>query len=293
MKKIEGNSKTTKQKTFALGIWFRKVSLLFVLVLFPISYTNALCNDVPFGNNETIEFEIKYKYGIAVLKAGNIQLNVKSDNYGNIPAYRSEVNLKTSSFFDNLYKMRDTLISYASVPNITPLFHFRSVNEGSSHFREEQVVLNHSKKGSSIRVIRTKGETTLIDSVIYSRDEGFDIPNLLLYIRSLDYSNLKVGDTMYVTTFLGKKQTSVVCIYRGEAIVQKSKKKYKTLKFDFDVVNDVFTESKKALELWIGDDENRLPIKLKAKLKIGAAEAVITSFKNLKYPFDAEVSTKK
>lgn len=278
----------TRKATIASNLCHPFIRMAWTLALFLVSANLIWANDFPFGENEEIEFEVKYKYGIVMAKAATIKMKVSSDCYEGIPAYKSELFLRTTSFFDGIYKMRDTLISYSSIPSISPLYHFRSVNEGSTHFWEKQFVLEHSKTQSAVRVIRMKHDNLSFDSIIYTPNEGFDIPNLLLHIRNMDHSRLVKGDSFRMTTFLGKRQTSVICIYRGVETIQRGKKKYKTHKFDFDVANEAFSEAKRALELWIGDDANKLPIKLKAKLKIGAAEAFMTSAKNTKYPLDAE-----
>ena len=57
--------------------------------------------------------------------------------------------------------------------------------------------------------------------------------------------------------------------------------------------SDAFTQSKAAGEIWVGDDDNRIPIKIRAKLKIGAAEVYFKSAKGLRYPLSCEVKLKK
>ena len=78
----------------------------------------------------------------------------------------------------------------------------------------------------------------------------------------------------------------------GQGIINKGNTKYKVLRFEVDIVDPAFEESKTAMEVWVSDDNNRIPIKLKAKLKVGAAEAEITSTKNLKHPFSAKTEIK-
>ena len=42
--------------------------------------------------------------------------------------------------------------------------------------------------------------------------------------------------------------------------------------------------AKEAAEVWIGDDENHIPVKIRAKLKIGAAEVYYKDSYNLRAP---------
>ena len=60
-----------------------------------------------------------------------------------------------------------------------------------------------------------------------------------------------------------------------------------------DIYDDAFTQSKEAAEIWIGDDENHIPIKIRAKLKIGAAEVYYKSSKGFRYPLTSRVEIKR
>jgi hypothetical protein len=46
----------------------------------------------------------------------------------------------------------------------------------------------------------------------------------------------------------------------------------------------VFKEEE-SLTIWISDDDNKMPIRIKANLAIGSIKADLEGFKGLKYPF--------
>ncbi len=46
----------------------------------------------------------------------------------------------------------------------------------------------------------------------------------------------------------------------------------------------VFKEEE-SLTVWISDDENRMPLRIKASLAVGSIKADLGGFKGLKYPF--------
>ncbi|MDL2241975.1 DUF3108 domain-containing protein [Bacteroidales bacterium OttesenSCG-928-L03] len=262
---------------------------LCLLLLLVTSVQKVSGNDLPFKTGESVKMEVKFKYGV-VIKGGTFESRIDLTSFQETPAIKSTLLLNTNSFFDGIYKMRDTLISYADCNSIIPLHHWRSVNEGGKHFFEEMTVHAHGDTYSKVRVIRTEKGKVKVDKILESHTPGFDLPNLFIYIRTLDYNSLTIGQTFHFSSFFGKRKTDIRCTYKGQQVVEKSKKlKYKTRKFSFDIMDEAFTESKDAIEIWVSDDENRLPIKLKAKLKIGAAEGLITSYKGLKYPFTAEV----
>lgn len=267
---------------------FKVLLIFFVLVCFN---TLTYAQDFPFQEGEILNYDIRYKYGLVVMKGGTARYKVNFSNYENEPVVQSTLDFKTSSFFDKIYKIRDTLISYASIPKIDPLYHRRSVHEGgSAGFIEEMKILKHSDTYTEASVLRYRGDHIMVDTIISAENQGYDLLNIFLFIRNLDYSNLSVGETKNLASFLGRRKVNIILRYQGQSIVEKSEThKFKALKFDIDITDDVFTESSNAMEVWISDDKNRIPIKLKAKLKIGAAEADMTSYKNLKYPFTSEI----
>jgi hypothetical protein len=254
---------------------------------------NSRAQDIPFQNGEELNFDIHYKYGLVFMKAGTARYRLNTTNYNQKQALKSFLDLKTSSVFDKIYKIRDTLNSYASIPDLKPVYNSRVVNEGNSHYKEEIFVQKHSHSYSEVRIKRTKEGDVRMDTIISVNNLGYDFLNVFLFLQALDYSKATVGDNHSITTFMGKKKINVIIRYHGQAILERSETlKYKALRLTVDIADEAFTESKNALEVWVSDDENHIPLKLKAKLKIGAAEADLSSYKNLKYPLTSEIKLK-
>lgn len=246
--------------------------------------------NLPFQSGEELDYNIRYKYGMVVMKGGTAQYGLETTIFNRKQVLKSALTFKTNSFFDKIFMIRDTLNSYANLPDLKPLYHNRSVNEGGYHFTEEMLVLKHEFSSTQVNVKRMRKEILRVDTVINSELPGYDLLNIFLFIRNMDYSQFNHGQICTVATFLGEKKVNIIIKYHGQTILQKNNTKYKTLKLTIDVVNEVFTESKNAIEVWISDDENHVPLKIKAKLRIGAAEAELSSYKNLKYPFTAAIT---
>ena len=66
--------------------------------------------------------------------------------------------------------------------------------------------------------------------------------------------------------------------------------RYRTRHFYIDIFDEAFTQAKEAAEVWMGDDENRLPIRVRAKLKIGAAEVYLREAERTRYPLRCRVT---
>ena len=262
---------------------------LFLTFCFFLLLISVYANDHPFQSGEELTFDIHYKYGLVMIKAGSANYKLVGSNYNQNDSYLSTIDFKTNPFFDKIFKMRDTLSSQMTI-NLLPLYHVRSVYEGHYHFREEMFINKFTKNHSEIRLIRKSGEILKIDTILTANTESYDMLNLIHLIRSFDYSQTASQQARNATAFVGRDKIPVIVRYEGQSVVEKSETlKYKTYKIALDFADEAFTESKSAIEVWVSDDENRIPIKIRAKLRIGAVEIYLSSWKNLKHPFDSEI----
>jgi len=262
--------------------------LFLILFFFPL-LISAQVSNLPFQSGEELTFDIHYKYGLVMLKAGTANYKVVKSAYNNQNSYRTTLDFKTSSFFDKIYKMRDTLSSYIT-EDLNPLYHKRSVHEGDYHFTEEMFVNKFGKEYSEFRVRREVRHVLRFDTLLFSNTFAYDMLNMIQFIRSFNYSQLNNIPAGNVSVFVGRDKVAVAVRNEGQSLVEKNETlKYKTYRIAFDFTDNVFNESKNAIEIWMSDDENRIPIKIKAKLRIGAVEVYLTSWKNLKYPLSSEV----
>jgi hypothetical protein len=261
------------------------------LLLCVIFTTNSPAQNLFFQNGEELHYDIRYKYGLIVMKGGTACYHLNTATYDRKQAVKSSLDFKTSLFFDKIFKIRDTLDSYAGIPDFKPLYHSKIVNEGSYHFKEEVFIRKQEDSFSEAKIKQVKGGEVRIDTTLSSNSLGFDLLNIFLFVRNLDYSTIIPNETYPVTIFMGRKKVNLIICYTGPAIVEKnSTTQYNTLRFTVDITDEVFSESKNAMEIWVSDDPNHIPLKMKAKLKIGAAEANLSSYKNLKYPLSSEIT---
>jgi hypothetical protein len=263
-----------------------------LLLLLVAAFPNYAQTDfLPFQNGEELHYDIHYKYGLVMVKAGTGKYRINETTYNEKVAYKSSLDFKSTSFFDKIFKIRDTLNSYISAPELVPLFHSRCVNEGNAHYKENIWIYNQSDTYSKVRVVREKNNTIRMDTILDANNLGYDIMSVIMFVRTLDYSAMEPGNSLQVTIFMGKDVINVIARYMGQSVLEKSDKiKYKAIKLNIDVADSAFKESKNSMEVWISDDKNKIPLKLKAKLKIGSGEASLSSFKNLKYPLTSEIN---
>ena len=262
---------------------------LFLIFYFLLLLISVKANDFPFQAGEELKFDIHYKYGLVMLKAGMANYKVEENHYENKRSFLSTLDFRTNPFFDKIFKMRDTLCSHTT-KNLHPLYHIRSVHEGNYQFTEELFFNKFTPEYSEVRIKRESKQMLRFDTILSYNRMSYDILNLIFVICSLDFPFVGSVQRETLSIFIGKEIITVTVRYEGQSIVEKSETlKYTTYKVALDFSDSNFNESKSAIEIWMSDDKNRIPIKIRAKLRIGAAEVHLSSWKNLKYPFTSEV----
>ena len=64
--------------------------------------------------------------------------------------------------------------------------------------------------------------------------------------------------------------------------------RYRTLKFQPDVIaGKVFDEDTK-MSVWVSDDLNRIPVLIESPVSVGSVKMVLKEYKGLKYEFTAK-----
>jgi hypothetical protein len=238
--------------------------------------------EIPFQKAEELNYTIRYKYGLVVMKAASARYSVSPSTYNRKPAVKSFLGFRTSSFFDKIVNVRDTMNSYASMPDLTPLYHNRIVHEGNYHYVEEMWIRKQGDAYTELKVKRVKEKEVRIDTTISVHNLGYDLLNIFLYVRTLNYSGMQPGDTRSIATFWGNKKINLTIRYQGKELITTSdSQKRWSFHLTMDIIDEAFTESKNAMEAWMGEDTGHIPLKIKAKLKIGAAEAELVSYKRM------------
>lgn len=246
-----------------------------------------------FNSGEEVQYELHFKWGLLMPRAGHATLSIRDAEYEGEPSCHYQLIFRTSGIIEKVYKMRDTIDCHFT-PDMLLIRSEKRVNENDYYLiddirfsYDQKKILAHSHRYTPTR---TKIDTILVTEAPYM----FDMLGATMYLRSLDWNKMKSGESFPFQVAIGRERINISFRYTGQQIVERSETlKYRTRHFYIDIYDDAFTQSKEAAEIWIGDDENHIPIKIRAKLKIGAAEVYYKSSKGLRYPLTSRVEIKR
>ena len=77
--------------------------------------------------------ELHYSAGFRLFPAGNAMLSLKSDSLNGKLTYLLSTSVKTNSFLDNFYEVRDETLSWLNVEDFSLLKAVKKIREGKYH----------------------------------------------------------------------------------------------------------------------------------------------------------------
>jgi hypothetical protein len=78
--------------------------------------------------------------------------------------------------------------------------------------------------------------------------------------------------------------------YKGkEQLIARSGEVYNTIRFSVLLVEGTIFKGGEDMEIWVTDDDNRIPVLVDAKILVGSVKAVLTGVEGLKSPMTSTV----
>ena len=160
--------------------------------------------------------ELHYSAGFRLFPAGNAILSLKSDSLNGKLTYLLSTSVKTNSFLDNFYEVRDETLSWLNVEDFSLLKAVKKIREGKYH-------RNHSAhiSGDSL-LIWNKKYFTITDPV-------YDPIAFIYFLRS---QKLSLGDTFHFLSASEKKIREVGVNITGKESINVSAGSFDCLKVE-------------------------------------------------------------
>ena len=240
---------------------------------------------------ESISYDIYFKWGLIMPRAGDAVFSYNKDNSVAGASSRYEMSFKTTKFFDNFFKMRDTLTCYYD--NDNRLIYSRKGSDEGGYYSVDELTFRYEKENVNIHSLRYTPTRVRIDTTFSATGDVADLLGTAYFMRGIDRNKLQSGDRFPLTVAIGRDLVKIMFIYQSQSIVEHGNVKYNTRYFKLDIADDAFESTNTSAEVWFGDDDNFIPVKLRSKLKIGYAEIYYNSSSNLAHPLRCRIEVKK
>ena len=236
-----------------------------------------------FSKGEVIHF--KMTYGIFTVGKGSTQIHPNYFRVNNRQCFKVDVFGRTVGMVDWVADVDDQWGAYIDTAALVPHMFYRKIREGK-YKKDEETYFDHEKRKISVKATDRKTgkfkEPKLYDAPAQVRDmiAGF------LYLRVMDLSKTKVGDTILVTGFFEDEFYKMNIIYHGKEAVKTKVGKVNSLIFKPVMPKNKLFDGENSITAWFSDDKNRIPVKINAEMFIGSAGVELTDYSGLKHPLN-------
>lgn len=246
----------------------------------PCSITNYT-----FQHGEKLTYKIYYNWNFVWLAAGEVTFQVFDEG----KQYHYQAKGKTYSSYEWFFKVQDDYDSWVDKSTLLPNYSERSVNEGDYQIFEKISFNQASRKMTVWRSTKRGDAETKTEHAV--QDCVHDVLSSLYHLRNIDFASKSTGTEAPFRIFMDKEEFPLKMRYIGKEDRKKvhGMGRYKTLKFQPQViVGNVFKDEEK-MTVWVSDDQNRIPILIETPVSVGSVKMVLKEYKGLKYNFGAKV----
>jgi hypothetical protein len=207
-----------------------------------------------FPMPERLEFEISYA---GILAGRAVQEVIREGDEVHIIS-----TAKSARWLRFIFPVDDRIESISTTGPPQPLtgmprLYRMRINEGRSHFNREAVFDRRTLE------VRTRDHVTDSETIVPITEQTYDTLSSLFYFRSIP---LHVGTSHVIDIFDCKKlMKAKVRILRRE-VVETPLESFKTVVIKLLIKSETRTNE---MSIWLTDDERRIPILMKSKVKIG------------------------
>ncbi|MCB0371427.1 MAG: DUF3108 domain-containing protein [Muricauda sp.] len=248
--------------------------LLFLLIFLPMAGQKTR---PAFKSGEWLKFRIHY----GILNASYATMHLTAETLDSIPVYHVVGRGKTTGFASIFFKVDDTYESYFGRRNSKPYKFIRKIDEGGYtkdiqidfDYKEGKAILQDFKNDKQMDIPIHNGIQDLISASYYLRNnynlEEFEEG------QAIDLDMLFDDDGVF--RFQLK--------YLGKEILRTKFGKVECLKFRPLVQSGRVFKEKESLTLWVSNDLNKIPIRIKADLAVGSLKADLDGYNGLRNQF--------
>ena len=238
-------------------------------------------NTSSFQAGEWLKFKLSYS---GWMKAGNATLEVSESTYKDKPVYKVVGKGWTTGPVKWFFNVKDHYESHFDKITGQPYKFVRNIDEGG-YTKNRTVDFDYVRNKAFINDLKENTKSTIdIDHNIQ------DLVSAYYYLRDrYDTESIQEGDVVELNIFFDSEVFLFKLKYLGRETIQTKFGQIKCIKFrPYVMAGRVFKEEE-SLTLWVTADENKIPIKIKADLRVGSLRADLEALKGLKHPFKIQL----
>ena len=223
-----------------------------IFKIFILLFSLTIAGEVPFKIGESLKYSAEFN----LLPVGVAELNVTGiESINNIEAYHVYFSARTRGLADQLFKIRDRIDIWMDKSEFFTHRLKKDINEGSYH-KKIDVHFDYDRS-----IAKTESKEIEID---FKARDSF---SMFYYLRTIP---LKENEVMSFSSFEGKRIVHYNLQMTGKETVRTplGTMSCKVVR-PFREGKNLF-KNQGDMQIWISDDDRRLPVKIQIKMKFGS-----------------------
>lgn len=255
-----------------------KKPIAFLLIISTFGFSSQ--KERAFDVGEWFKFRIHY----GLINAGYATLEISEAVRNNKKVYHAVGKGYTTGMSRFFFKVDDVYESYFDKETGNPYQFVRKIDEGG-YKKNQEGFFNQTSDKVLVKDYKNHSEKTIVVS-----ENVQDIVSTFYYLRnhpSID--KLKPGESISVDMFFDDEITKFKLKFLGYEDIETKFGVVPTMIFRPLVQSGRVFKEEESLTVWVSNDDNKLPIRIKASLAVGSIKADLDAFKGLKYSFKVKV----
>lgn len=229
-----------------------------------------------FIRGEVIEY--KAHYGFVHAAEGRMVISDELYTVNGRTCYKIDVYGKSIGMFDLFLRIRDNWGTYLDTAAIVPQKFYRVIEEGK--YRKNEIAeFDQPAKKVHVKTFDNKKQK-------WRPTETFDVPKNAqdlvsgyYYLRTLNFDKLKEGDILTIDAFFDDEIYDFQIRFLGRESVKTKLGQIKSIVLSPIMPENSLFDGENSVKVWISDDSNKVPLKIKAEMFVGAVEIDIVKYK--------------
>ncbi|WP_047417147.1 DUF3108 domain-containing protein [Cellulophaga sp. Hel_I_12] len=253
-----------------------KKIVVFVLTIWSIGAFSQETS-TPFTSGEWLKFRIHY----GIFNASSATLHLTNDNLNGKSVYKVRGEGKTTGAARIFYKVDDVYESYFDKEDGKPYRFVRKIDEGG-YTKDIEINYDYTKKQAELN---DKKNNKKQNFTITNRVQ--DLISAFYYIRkNYDFEDLVIGEFIKLDMLYDDDGIFQFKLkYLGIDTLKTKYGKVQCLKFRPYVQSGRVFKEEESLSLWVSNDLNKIPIRIKADIAVGSIKADLDGYNGLENQF--------
>jgi len=250
-----------------------------ILFAFLISFCSSQSQNKvsAFEPGEWLKFRMHYGF----LNASYATLQVKTARINDKSVFHVVGHGETTGVASWFFKVDDTYESYFDKKDGRPYRFIRKIDEGG-YTKDVEINFDHTQSRAQLNDKKNKKKLN------FTLEDGIqDLISAFYFLRNnYEVDDLTKGKAITLKMLYDDDGIFDFKLkYLGKEILKTKYGKVECLKFRPLVQSGRVFKEQESLSLWVSNDDNRIPIRIKADLAVGAIKADLDGYNGLKHQF--------